>query len=83
MLPHMPSRGLELKFICPFCNSTLIGGYLHNLQKISILLFCFVWQNNEFLQEKLLHRAPTITERARKVRKMLYNVLLGTTFIVL
>uniref|UniRef100_A0A8C2GUG4 Serine/threonine-protein kinase OSR1 n=1 Tax=Cyprinus carpio TaxID=7962 RepID=A0A8C2GUG4_CYPCA len=33
-------------------------------------------KNNEFLQEKLLQRAPTITERAKRVRKMLYNIVL-------
>uniref|UniRef100_A0A8C2GUG2 Serine/threonine-protein kinase OSR1 n=1 Tax=Cyprinus carpio TaxID=7962 RepID=A0A8C2GUG2_CYPCA len=40
-------------------------------------------KNNEFLQEKLLQRAPTITERAKRVRKMLYNIVLGIISIEL
>uniref|UniRef100_A0A673ILR7 Serine/threonine-protein kinase OSR1 n=1 Tax=Sinocyclocheilus rhinocerous TaxID=307959 RepID=A0A673ILR7_9TELE len=39
-------------------------------KKKKIFVFHFVWQNNEFLQEKLLQKAPTITERARKVRRV-------------
>lgn len=35
--------------------------------KKKILIFPF--QNKEFLQEKILQRAPTITERARKVNR--------------
>lgn len=36
--------------------------------------FCSPLQNNEFLQEKLLQRAPTITERSKKVRERRGNL---------
>lgn len=31
------------------------------------VFFFFFFQNKEFLQEKMLQRAPTITERSKKV----------------
>lgn len=37
-------------------------------QQYKFLVF-FVLQNKEFLQEKMLQRAPTITERSKKVLK--------------
>lgn len=36
---------------------------------LSLIFFSLLWQTHEYLLEKLLHRAPTITERSKRVRQ--------------
>lgn len=36
-------------------------------------MVAFVFQNNEFLHEKLLYKGPTITERSKKVHNLLMH----------